>query len=139
MLASNNWQNILDKIQSIFRNEFKNSFPVYIGDNKKAGSQYFRIEPIKSVLSSRSLGGESREYFMNLYLYYPSADMSKVKSILKLVTRVENLVYKNSTFNLEDDTRAIDYRVTSTELISNPEESLSIVLFSLVVEHTSIF
>ena len=38
---TNNWKNILDKLQSVLRTEFKNTLPVYVGEvNEKAGSQY---------------------------------------------------------------------------------------------------
>ena len=48
---TNNFKNILDKLQSILRTEFKNTLPVYVGeDNEKAGSQYLRIDPESSNL-----------------------------------------------------------------------------------------
>ena len=47
----NNWKNILDKLESKIRAEFKNALPTYRGfDNDPAGSQYLRLIPIGSDL-----------------------------------------------------------------------------------------
>ena len=41
---TNNWKNILDKVQSTLRTEFGGSAPVFIGRaDESAGNQYFRL------------------------------------------------------------------------------------------------
>ena len=41
---TNNWKNILDKLESTIRTEFKNALPTYKGFiDESAGSQYLRI------------------------------------------------------------------------------------------------
>ena len=48
---TNNFKNILDKLQSILRTEFGNTLPVHVGEvNEKAGSQYLRLDPVGSEL-----------------------------------------------------------------------------------------
>ena len=48
---TNNWKNILDKLQNILRAEFKGALPVYIGNEEdKAGSQYLSLDPAGSEL-----------------------------------------------------------------------------------------
>ena len=48
---TNNWKNILDKVQSTLRSEFKGAAPVFIGRaDESSGTQYFRLEPVGSAL-----------------------------------------------------------------------------------------
>ena len=62
----NNWKNILDKLKSVLRDEFKGALPVYIGDDGIEGSQFLRIMPQGSTLTSLSTDSEEREYNIEL-------------------------------------------------------------------------
>ena len=68
---TNNWKNILDKLQSVLRTEFKNTLPVYVGEtNEKAGSQYLRLDPVSSDLVEYNVTSETREFSINMFLYF---------------------------------------------------------------------
>ena len=47
---TNNWKNIIDKLQSQFRDEFKGALPIYKGTKAPAGSTYLQISPVGSEL-----------------------------------------------------------------------------------------
>ena len=47
---TNNWKNILDKLQGVFRDEFKGALKIYVGASVDAGNQYLRIDPTGSNL-----------------------------------------------------------------------------------------
>ena len=44
---TNNWKNILDKLESILRTEFKGALPVYTGDKAPAGSTYLQLNKLE--------------------------------------------------------------------------------------------
>jgi hypothetical protein len=47
---TNNWKNILDKLENILKTEFKNSVPVYRGKESPAGNQFVRLQPLSRLL-----------------------------------------------------------------------------------------
>ena len=64
------YTNILNKLRNLFRNEFKNAVPTYVGhDTQVAGSQYIRLDPTGSDLTEMLTYGETREYSINIYYY----------------------------------------------------------------------
>ena len=66
---TNNFKNILDKLQSVLRTEFGNTLPVYVGEvNEKAGSQYLRLDPVGSELVEYNVNAELREFTINFFL-----------------------------------------------------------------------
>ena len=52
---TNNWKNILDKLENIFKTEFKGAMKVYVGGSVDAGNQYLRIDPTGSDLLDYSV------------------------------------------------------------------------------------
>jgi len=126
---TNNWKNILDKLQSILRTEFKNSLPVYVGENEKAGSQYLRLEPVSSELVEYNINSETREFLINVYLYFADKSESRTKldAILRIVSRVEALVHDNITMTLSDSTRLFNNRFESSVLDSEPDSEFYVV------------
>lgn len=126
---TNNWKNILDKLQSILRTEFKNSLPVYVGENEKAGSQYLRLEPVSSELVENNVNSELREFSIDFFLYFgdKSDSRTKLDAILRIVSRVEALIHGNSTLTLSDSTKLFDNKLESTLLDSEPDSEFYIV------------
>ena len=59
---TNNWKNILDKLESILRTEFKGAIPVYRGKEVSAGNQFLRLDPLGSDLIEYNVTSELREY-----------------------------------------------------------------------------
>ena len=122
--------NILDKLQSIIRSEFKNTLPTYWGfDNEPLGSQNLRLIPIGSDLLEYSVSSEMREFSINMMLHFKSANIKEkaIDHILRLVSRLESLIHDNMTMTLSDtnSTRAFNCRVETTSFdSSNPEEHI---------------
>ena len=57
---TNNWKNILDELESIFKTEFKGALPVYKGDKAPAGSTYLQLNPVGSELLEYNVSSETR-------------------------------------------------------------------------------
>ena len=75
---TNNWKNILDKLRSILRTEFKNALSVYIGaEDSKAGSQYLKLEPVGSDLTDYNATSETREFTINFFYVFSGANVKK--------------------------------------------------------------
>ena len=47
---TNNWKNILDKLENTLRTEFKGALPVYRGNKAPAGTTYLQLNPTGSEL-----------------------------------------------------------------------------------------
>ena len=129
---TNNWKNILDKLQSTIRGEFKNTLPTYRGfDNDPSGSQYLRLIPIGSDLLEYSIGSEKREFSINMMLHFKSANIKEaaIDHIFRLVSRLESLIVDNiaMTYTNEDSLteNLFNCRIESTSFDSaNPEEHI---------------
>ena len=116
---TNNWKNILDKLENVFRTEFSNTLPVYTGEvNEKAGSQYLRFDPVGSELLEYNVSSETREFSINMFLYFgdKSESRTKLDAILRLVSRIESLVVDNIAMTLSDSSNAFNCRIESTQL-----------------------
>ena len=127
---TNNWKNILDKVQSTLRSEFGGSAPVFIGrPDESAGSQYFRLEPDSSELNVLYVGGEQREFTINMFFYFNSTEIGKKEydHILRFVSRAEALMHDNITLTLADSTTLFNCRMNSCELdVGEPEDPYTV-------------
>ena len=134
---TNNWKNILDKLQSTIRAEFKNTLPTYRGfDNDPAGSQYLRLIPIGSDLITYGSNSEEREFSIDIMLHFKSANIKEtaLDHILRLVSRLESLIVDNIAMTLTDSSNLFNCRIESTSFDStNPEEH--IVSFDYKCQH----
>ena len=134
---TNNWKNILDKLQSVIRAEFKNTLPTYRGfDNEPTGSQYLRLIPISSDLLEYNATSETREFSINMMLHFKSANIKEtaLDHILRLVSRLESLIVDNIAMTLTDSSNLFNCRIESTVFdSSNPEEH--IVSFDYKCQH----
>ena len=126
----NNWKNILDKLESVIRAEFKNTLPTYRGfDNEPAGSQYLRLIPEGSDLIEYNTTAETREFSINMMLHFKSANIKEkaIDHILRLVSRLESLIHDNVVMTLNDtnNSKIFNCRAESTSFdSSNPEEHI---------------
>tara|TARA_R110002020_G_scaffold299894_5_gene515615 strand:- start:242 stop:679 length:438 start_codon:yes stop_codon:yes gene_type:complete len=135
---TNNWKNILDKLESVFRTEFANTLPVYTGEvNKKAGTQYLRFDPVGSELLEYNVTSETREFSINMFLYFGDKSESKTKldAILRLVSRIESLVVDNISMTLSDSSSAFNCRIESTLLDAVEDTENYVVLFDYKCMH----
>lgn len=102
---ANTWKNVLDKLQNVLRSEFGNTLPVYVGEvNEKGGSQYLRLDPVSSELLEYNSSSETREFSINVFLYFGDKSDSRttLDAILRLTSRVESLVFDNVAMLLAD-------------------------------------
>ena len=134
---TNNWKNILDKLQSTIRSEFKNALPTYRGfDNEPTGSQYLRLIPIGSDLLGYNITSETREFSINIMLHFKSANIKEtaLDHILRLVSRLESLVVDNIAMTLSDNSNLFNCRIESTSFDSTNSEE-HIVSFDFKCQH----
>ena len=135
---TNNFKNILDKLQSVLRTEFGNTLPVYVGEeNEKAGSQYLRIDPVGSELVEYSVNAELREFTINIFLYIGDKSNSRTKldAVLRLVSRVEALIHDNLAMTLSDSSNLFNNRLENTVLNSEPNSEFYVVQWEFRGQH----
>ena len=135
---TNNWKNILDKLQSVLRTEFKNTLPVYVGEaNEKAGSQYLRLDPVGSELVEYNVNAELREFTINFFLYFGDKSNSRTKldAILRLVSRIESLIHDNVALTLSDSSNLFNNRLETTILDAIEDSENYVVQFEFRGQH----
>ena len=135
---TNNWKNILDKLQNVLRTEFKNTLPVYVGEvNEKAGSQYLRLDPVESELVEYNVNAELREYTINIFLYFgdKSHNRTKLDAVLRLVSRIEALIHDNISMTLSDSSNLFNNRLESTTLDAVEDSENYVVQFEFRGQH----
>ena len=135
---TNNWKNILDKLQSVLRTEFKNALPVYVGEvNEKAGSQYLRLDPVGTELLEYNVTSETREFSVNMFLYFGDKSDSRttLDAVLRLVSRVEALIHDNVAMTLSDSTNLFNCRMESTTLDAEEDSESYVVLWDFKAMH----
>ena len=127
---TNNFKNILDKLRNILRDEFKNALPVYIGhESAQAGTQFLRLDPVGNELNEYTIGGEMREFTVNIYYYFLDKNIKKssLDHVLRYSSRIEALVHDNISMALSDSSAAFNCRVESTTLNSLETENEYVV------------
>ena len=135
---ANNWKNILDKLRSVLRNEYKNSLPVYVGaDEQSAGTQFIRLEPVGSDLVEYNATSETREFTINIFYVFGGANVKKtaLDHVLRFVSRTEALIHDNVSMTLSDSSQALNCRLESTELNTVDEEGTYVVSWVWKCQH----
>jgi len=126
---TNNWKNILDKLESILEAEFKGALPVYKGkDVPKGVNQAIQLIPTGSVLIEYNLTSETREFSVTLRYVFAEANVNEraLDHILRQISRVEALIHDNVTMALSDSTKAINCRFETTNLNTDEESGAHI-------------
>ena len=121
---TNNWKNILDKLENTLRTEFKGALPVYTGNKAPAGSTYLQLNPASSELLEYNVTSETREFTIQILYYFLEANVkdSALDHILRTVSRIEALIHDNVTVALADGTNIHNCRMQSTELNAGDED-----------------
>ena len=134
---TNNWKNILDKLRSILRTEFKGALPVYIGDEGQEGSQYVRLDPVGSEMLEYNVTSESREFTINVFYYFAEHNIKKtaLDHVLRYTSRIEALIHDNITMTLTDSTEAFNCRLETTELNPDEESGVYMVQWEYKCQH----
>ena len=131
---TNNWKNILDKLESILESEFKGALPVYKGNSIPAGvNQALQLMPTGSVLSDYSVSFEKREFTVQVRFIFNEVNINEtaLDHILRQVSRIEALIHDNMTMTLSDSpaTEALNCRFESTDLNAEEESGIYVVLW----------
>ena len=121
---TNNWKNILDKLENALRTEFKGALPIYRGNKAPAGTTYLQLNPVGSELLEYNVTSETREFTIQILYYFLEANVkdSALDHILRTVSRIEALIHDNTAMTLSDSTRAFNCRMQSTELNAGDED-----------------
>ena len=134
----NNWKNILDKLRSVLRAEFKKVVPVYIGsENVRNSSQYIRLEPVGSSVVDYNSSKNLKEYTVSVEYVFTSANMKKtaLDNVLRVVERTQHLINDNSSMTLADSTNAFDCKFTESSLNTDEAEGLAVSTWNLTCLH----
>ena len=123
---TNNWKNILDKLESIFKTEFKGAMKVYVGASIDAGNQYLRIDPVGSDLVDYNVGSETREFSIGITYHFRDA------------SRVESLIHDNMSMTLSDSSNLFNCRMESCSL-NQGDENEYVVIWDYRCMHTGNF
>ena len=121
---TNNWKNILDKLENTLRTEFKGALPVYTGSNNPVGSTYLQLNPVGSELLEYNVTSETREFTIQILYYFLEANVrdSALDHILRTVSRIEALIHDNMAMTLTDSSNLFNCRMQSTELNAGDED-----------------
>ena len=135
---TNNWKNILDKLESILEAEFKGALPVYKGNTIPAGvNQVLQLIPIGSELSEYNATSETREFSIQVRFIFNEANVREtaLDHILRQVSRIEALIHDNVSMTLSDSTSAFNCRFESTELNADEETGIYVVVWDYKCQH----
>ena len=126
---TNNWKNILDKLESIFKTEFKGAMKVYVGGSVDAGNQYLRIDPLGSDLLEYNVSSETREFSIAITYHFRDANVKAraLDHILRYVSRIESLIHDNMAMTLSDSSNLFNCRVDSCSLNQGDENEYLVV------------
>ena len=131
---TNNWKNILDKLESVLEAEFKGALPVYKGNSIPKGvNQALQIIPTGSTLLEYNGTSETREFSITIRFIFSEVNVREtaLDHILRYVSRIEALIHDNVAMTLDkgsdaDNSNAFNCRFESTELNSDEESGVYI-------------
>ena len=140
---TNNWKNILDKLESILETEFKGALPVYKGsDIPKGVNQALQLIPTGSVLSEYNETSETREFSITIRFIFSEVNVREtaLDHILRYVSRIEALIHDNVAMTLDkgsdaDNSNAFNCRFESTDLNSDEESGIYVTEWAYKCQH----
>ena len=139
---TNNFKNILDKLESILENEFKGALPVYKGNTVPKGvNQALQLIPTGSDLIEYNVNSESREYSVIVRFIFAEVNVKEtaLDHILRYVSRIEALIHDNIAMTLSDSSNAYNCRFDSTELNADEESGVHITEWQWKCSHSGNF
>ena len=135
---TNNWKNILDKLESILETEFKGALPVYKGkDIPKGVNQALHLIPTGSVLTDYNATSETREFSVTVRYVFADANVNEraLDHILRQVSRIEALIHDNVAMTLSDSSGAFNCRLESTDLNTDDESGIYVTEWAWKCQH----
>ena len=135
---TNNWKNILDKLESILETEFKGALPVYKGkDIPKGVNQGLQLIPTGSVLTEYNATSETREFSITVRYVFAEANVNEraLDHILRQISRIEALIHDNIAMTLSDSSDAFNCRFESTDLNTDDESGIYVTEWAWKCQH----
>ena len=140
---TNNWKNILDKLESVLETEFKGALPVYKGNTVPKGvNQAIQLVPTGSVLSEYNITSETREFSITVRFIFAEVNVKEtvLDHILRYVSRIEALIHDNVSMTLDkgsdaDSSNTFNCRFESTELNSDEESGIYVTKWTWACTH----
>ena len=135
---TNNFKNILDKLESVLEAEFKGALPVYKGNTvPKGANQALQLIPTGSVLLEYNATSETREFSVTVRFIFNEANIREtaLDHVLRYVSRIEALIHDNVAMTLSDSTSAFNCRLESTELNTDEESNVYVVEWDYKCQH----
>ena len=135
---TNNWKNILDKLESILETEFKGALPVYKGNSIPKGvNQALQLIPTGSVLLEYNITSETREFSITLRFIFSEVNVREtaLDHILRYVSRIEALIHDNVAMTLSDSSNAFNCRFETTELNTDEDSGIYITEWAWKCQH----
>tara|TARA_R100000353_G_C6494230_1_gene192499 strand:- start:872 stop:1309 length:438 start_codon:yes stop_codon:yes gene_type:complete len=135
---TNNWKNILDKLESVLETEFKGALPVYKGNTVPKGvNQALQLIPTGSVLNEYNATSETREFSITVRFIFAEVNVKEtaLDHILRYVSRIEALIHDNVSMVLSDDTNAFNCRFESTDLNADEESGVYVTEWDWKCQH----
>ena len=135
---TNNWKNILDKLESILEAEFKGALPVYKGkDIPKGVNQGLQLIPTGSVLTEYNATSETREFSITVRYVFAEANVNEraLDHILRQISRIEALIHDNVAMTLSDNSNAFNCRFESTDLNTDDESGIYVTEWAWKCQH----
>ena len=135
---TNNFKNILDKLESVLETEFKGALPVYKGNTvPKGANQALQLIPTGSVLLEYNATSETREFSVTVRFIFNEANIREtaLDHVLRYVSRIEALIHDNVAMTLSDSTSAFNCRLESTELNTDEESNVYVVEWDYKCQH----
>ena len=138
---TNNWKNILDKLESIIESEFGSSLSVYRGISIPKGvTQALQIMPSGSSLSEFFTNGETREFTINIRFIYSEANINEkaIDHITRYVSRFGELIKQNKIMTLSDtnSSQVSDCKLAEELLNTEPDSGAYVVEWDYRCLHT---
>ena len=135
---TNNWKNILDKLESVLETEFKGALPVYKGNTVPKGvNQALQLVPTGSVLSEYNITSETREFSVTVRFIFAEVNVKEtaLDHILRYVSRIEALIHDNVSMTLSDSSNAFNCRFETTDLNTDEESGIYITEWAWKCQH----
>ena len=135
---TNNWKNILDKLESVLETEFKGALPVYKGkDIPKGVNQALQLIPTGSVLTDYNVSSETREFSVTARYIFADANVNEraLDHILRQISRIEALIHDNVSMTLADGSASFNCRFESTDLNTDEESEIYVTEWAWKCQH----
>ncbi len=139
---TNNWKNILDKLESVLEAEFKGALPIYKGDSIPKGvNQAVQLIPTGSVLLDYNVTSETREFSILVRFIFAEVNVKEtaLDHILRYVSRIEALIHDNVSMiytNENSETENVfNCRFESTDLDTEEESGVYITEWAWKCQH----